>query len=179
MRNAAPPFSPCLRRHCLRHYCSSLLGRVPAATPALPAQHHAGCGAACRGLSSTLTGASAYCRPRARLYGPYLSYSGDAGAVTDQQSVVVVAVFSEPVTGMSASSFTVTGPATGASIAGVKLVQGTSTYYHAVVNLPASYWGNVQVSLSVSAPAPLASHAACLAYSAQEGCRTLPADHAA
>ena len=79
-----------------------------------------------------------------------MGYSGDAGAVTDQQSVAVVAVFSEPVTGVAASSFSVSGPATGASVAGVKLVQGTSTYYHAVVNLPASYYGSVQVALSVS-----------------------------
>ena len=99
-----------------------------------------------------LTGAWWGCagRPRGRLYGPYLGYSGDAGAVTDQQSVAVVAVFSEPVTGVGADSFTVVGPATGASVAGVKLVQGTTSYYHAVVNLPASYYGRVQVTMTVS-----------------------------
>ena len=95
------------------------------------------------------------CRPRGRLYGPYLGYSGDAGAVTDQQSVAVVAVFSEPVIGVAAASFTVAGPATGASVAGVKLVPGTTTYYHAVVNLPASYWGPVRVTLIVSPCASL------------------------
>lgn len=64
--------------------------------------------------------------------------------------MVVTAVFSEPVTGMGAGSLSVAGPATGASIAGVKLMPGTTTYYHAVVNLPAAYWGTVSVSFTVS-----------------------------
>lgn len=97
----------------------------------------------------THSGSVVGCRPRARLYGPYLGYSGDAGAITDEQSVAVVAVFSEPVTGVDARSFSLTGPATGATVAGVKLVPGTSTYYHAVVNLPASYYGRVQVNFVV------------------------------
>ena len=78
-----------------------------------------------------------------------MATSGDLGPTTAEQNVVVDLVFSEPVQGLTAASFAVSGPASGASVTGVKLVRGTATYYHAAISLPTSYYGLVTVSLKV------------------------------
>ena len=91
------------------------------------------------------------CRPVGQLYAPYMPYSGDQGLVTGEQDVVLLLVWSEPVTGLTANSFSVSGPSvTGSIISGLKLLRGTNTYYHLTVNLPGSYFGAVTVSLQVS-----------------------------
>ncbi len=43
----------------------------------------------------------------------------------------------------------VSGPAT-ASVAALKLLRGTSSYYHLLVNLPADYTGSVSIIFTVS-----------------------------
>ena len=60
-------------------------------------------------------------------------------------------VFSEPVTGLTASSFSISGPS-GATVSGLKLIRGTATYYHFVVHLPGEFSESATVSLVVSAP---------------------------
>ena len=80
-----------------------------------------------------------------------MPYSGDQGLVTGDQDVVLLLVWSEPVTGLTANSFSVSGPSvTGSIISGLKLLRGTNTYYHLTVNLPGSYFGAVTVRLQVS-----------------------------
>ena len=79
---------------------------------------------------------------------PYALFSGSWGPTTSDQNVVLALVFSEPVTGLSASSFGVSGPSE-ATISGLKLYRGTNTYHHLVVNLPGNYYDRVTVSLSV------------------------------
>lgn len=96
-------------------------------------------------------------RPVASLYAAYTATSGDQGAVTSEQDVVAVAVFSEPVTGLSPASFKLAGP-NGAAVTALKLLRGTSSYYHALLALPPSYYGPVTLSLAASWPScPLPS----------------------
>ena len=45
------------------------------------------------------------CRPVGVLYAPYVAFSGSQGAITSEQNVALLAVFSEAVTGLSASNF--------------------------------------------------------------------------
>ena len=78
-----------------------------------------------------------------------MAFSSDYGAVTDQQSCVLILVFSEPIVGLVATQFKVSGP-TSTSVTGLKLLQGTSSYYHALVVIAASYTGQVTVTFSVS-----------------------------
>lgn len=47
----------------------------------------------------------AFCRPVGILYAPYMAFSGSQGAVTNDQNVALLAVFSEAVTGLSTSNF--------------------------------------------------------------------------
>ena len=89
------------------------------------------------------------CRPVGQMISPYLTYSGDQGLVTSEQDVVLLLVFSEPVNGLTASSFSISGPS-GASVSGLKLLRGTNTYYHFTVNLPGTYYDAVTVNLQVS-----------------------------
>lgn len=89
------------------------------------------------------------CRPVGRIFTPYMSFSNDYGAVTDQQNCVLVLVFSEPVTGLSAAQLKVSGPPT-ASVTALKLLQGTSSYYHVLVVIATAYTGQVMVTFSVS-----------------------------
>ena len=89
------------------------------------------------------------CRPVGRMFAPYMAFSSDYGAVTDQQSCVLILVFSEPIVGLVATQFKVSGP-TSTSVTGLKLLQGTSSYYHALVVIAASYTGQVTVTFSVS-----------------------------
>ena len=84
-----------------------------------------------------------------RLFSAYMSTSGDLGLVTAEQNAILLAVFSEPVTGLSTQSFQVTGPPS-STIQALKPVAGTLTYYHVVIALPGDYYGNVTVSLTVS-----------------------------
>ena len=94
---------------------------------------------------------TADCRPVGQLFAPYMPFSGSQGLVTAEQDVVLLLVWSEPVTGLTANSFSVSGPSvTGSIISGLKLLRGTNTYYHLTVNLPGSYYGAVTVSLQVS-----------------------------
>lgn len=86
---------------------------------------------------------------------PYTIYSGSQGLITSDQNVVLALVFSEPVTGLTANSFSISGPS-GATISGLKLLRGTNTYYHLVVNLPGTYYDSVTVSLSVRGAVPFA-----------------------
>lgn len=65
------------------------------------------------------------------------------------QSVVLILVFTEPVTGLATTSFSVSGP-TGPTIGGLQLVRGTNTYYHVTINVPGDYYGGVTVTLAVS-----------------------------
>ena len=76
--------------------------------------------------------------------------SGEQGLVTQEQNVVLLLVFSEPVSGLSPKSFSVSGPS-GATIQGLKLLRGTTTYYHFTVSLPGDYFDAVTVSLRVRA----------------------------
>ena len=78
-----------------------------------------------------------------------MATAGDLGPTTSEQNVVALLVFSEPVQGLTAASFAVSGPASGASVTGVKLLRGTSSYYHAAISLPAAYYGQVTVFLKV------------------------------
>ena len=68
------------------------------------------------------------------------------------QSIVLILVFTEPVTGLATTSFSVSGP-TGPTIGGLQLVRGTNTYYHVTINVPGDYYGGVTVTLEVSAQA--------------------------
>lgn len=86
------------------------------------------------------------------MYLPYTSFSNDNGAVTDQQTCVVVLVFSEPVAGLTANHIKVTGPSS-ASVSGLQLLQGTSSYYHLLISVADSYIGQVNVAVIVS-PSP-------------------------
>ena len=88
-------------------------------------------------------------RPVGRLYSAYMSASGDMGLATSEQNAILLAVFSEPVTGLSTQSFQVTGPPS-STVQALKPVAGTLTYYHVVIGLPGDYYGNVTVSLTVS-----------------------------
>ncbi len=88
-------------------------------------------------------------RPVGRLFSAYMSASGDMGLVTSEQNAILLAVFSEPVTGLSTQSFQVTGPPS-STIQALKPVAGTLTYYHVVIGLPGDYYGNVTVALTVS-----------------------------
>ena len=78
----------------------------------------------------------------------YASYSGDLGLITTEQDVVLLLVFSEPVNGLKASSFSISGPS-GATVSVLKLLRGTNTYYHFTVNLTGTYYDAVTVSLQV------------------------------
>ena len=111
--------------------------------------------------------AGACCRPVGQIMSPYAVYSGDQGLITSDQDVILVLVFSEPVTGLTAGSFSVSGPS-GATVSGLKLLRGTNTYYHFVVNLPGIYYDSVTVSLSVSS-SPAGLHGVCTCE-----CRVLP-----
>lgn len=86
---------------------------------------------------------------------PYTVFSGSQGLITDEQNVVLALVFSEPVTGLTASSFSISGPS-GATISGLKLLRGTNTFYHLVVQLPGTYYDGVTVSLTVCGFGPIA-----------------------
>lgn len=46
-------------------------------------------------------------------------------------------------------------------MSGVKLLRDTSTYYHAAISLPSSYYGQVQVALAVG-PAASAPCSMCI-----------------
>lgn len=97
------------------------------------------------------------CRPVGQFFAPYMPYSGSEGLVTSEQDVVLLLVWSEPVTGLSPTSFSVSGPSvTGSIISGLKLLRGTNTYYHLTVNLPGNYYGGITVSLQVSLDSPFA-----------------------
>ncbi|KAL0045825.1 hypothetical protein WJX82_005870 [Trebouxia sp. C0006] len=86
-------------------------------------------------------------RPVGQLYST-MPYSGAQGSVTSDQTVVLKLVFSEPVTGVSASSFLVSGPTfNGSPVSGVRLLRGTNSFYHLAINLPGGYYGPVTVSL--------------------------------
>ncbi|BDA42482.1 probable extracellular serine proteinase at N-terminal half [Coccomyxa sp. Obi] len=86
-------------------------------------------------------------RPVGRLYAPYMAMSSDGGALTCQQAVALIMVWSEPITGLETSQFTVTGPAS-ASVVALKLLRGTSSYYHLLLNLPSAYIGSVSVTFT-------------------------------
>jgi hypothetical protein len=86
-------------------------------------------------------------RPRGSLFSTYMAYAGGGGVITSQQSVVLVLVFTEPVTGLTPKSFQVSGPV-GPTISGLKLVRGTNSYYHLTVNVPGNYYGGVTVTVT-------------------------------
>ena len=88
------------------------------------------------------------CRPVGQMLAAYASYSGDLGLITPEQDVVLLLVFSEPVNGLKASSFSISGPS-GATVSGLRLLRGTNTYYHFTVNLPGNYYDAVTVNLQV------------------------------
>ena len=57
------------------------------------------------------------------LVSPTLPYSGGVGLVTGDQLVALVAAFTEPVTGLTAASFALAGPPTGATVSALQLVR--------------------------------------------------------
>lgn len=89
------------------------------------------------------------CRPVGQFYSN-LPFSGEQGLVTFDQTVVVHLIFSEPVSGLSTSSFTLSGPMFMSNpVSGVRLLRGTNTYYHMAVTLPGDYYGPVTINLQV------------------------------
>ena len=88
------------------------------------------------------------CRPVASLFAAYMATSGDQGPITGEQNAVAVAVFSEPITGLSTASFKIDGPPM-ATVSALKLLRGTSSYYHILLALPPAYYGPVTLSLMV------------------------------
>lgn len=96
-------------------------------------------------------------RPVGRMYAPYMAISSDGGALTGQQACAMVIVWAEPVAGLATSQFKVSGPST-ASVGALKLLRGTSSYYHLLVNLPADYTGAVSIAFTVRFTLPLISH---------------------
>ena len=90
------------------------------------------------------------CRPVGRLTFPYAAFPGEQGLTTDEQDVRLLLVFSEPVTGLTVSSFSVSGPS-GAYVSHLQLLRGTKTFYHLVVSLPGVYYVSATVSLVVGA----------------------------
>ena len=93
------------------------------------------------------------------MYAPYMAISSDGGALTSQQACALVIVWAEPVTGLAASQFKVSGPPS-ASVGALKLLRGTSSYYHLLVNLPADYTGPVSIAFTVSSTSPVTGHEA-------------------
>ena len=89
-----------------------------------------------------------WARPVGQLMAPYMAISGELGPVTSQQSVVLLAVFSEPVTGLLPGTLRIAGPP-GGSITALKLLANTATYYQMLLTLPAGYYGPVTVALAV------------------------------
>lgn len=127
------------------HFCM-----VPGISPTLLQGSGAGLGA-CPRAEVTLNRFCNLCRPVGQFFAPYMPYSGSQGLVTSEQNVVLLLVWSEPVTGLTPNSFSVSGPSVTASIvSGLKLLRGTNTYYHLTVNLPGDYYGGVTVTLQVS-----------------------------
>ena len=47
------------------------------------------------------------CRPVGQIYAPYMVFSGGQGAITSQQNVVLLIVFSEAVQGLATTNFQV------------------------------------------------------------------------
>ncbi len=97
------------------------------------------------------------------MFSPYMPYSGEQGLVTNDQNVVLLLVFSEPVNGLTASSFSISGPS-GATVSGLKLLRGTNTYYHFTVNLPGTYYDAVTVNLQVRLACCTMPAAVCLSH---------------
>ena len=81
-----------------------------------------------------------------KLLAPYMTFSAEDGLITQQGDVVLLIAFSEPVEGLDAGGIAVS-PA--ASMAGLKKVRGTETYYQVFVSLPPTYYGPVQVAITV------------------------------
>ena len=146
------------------------------------------------------------------MYAPYMATSGNQGAVTSKQTVTLLIVFSEAVSGLTTSNFKVccfeapshtpcikrfkaeacitkliasltpmrrsitspperrlyicalqsklplyiqvSGPV-GATVTALKLLRGTISYYHLVVQLPATFYGQTTVAFVVSFDTPL------------------------
>ena len=63
------------------------------------------------------------CRPRGVLLSSTLPYSGGVGLTTGDQLVSLVAAFTEPVTGLTAASFALAGPPSGATVSALQLVR--------------------------------------------------------
>lgn len=62
-------------------------------------------------------------RPRGALLSVFMATRGGAGLITNEQLVPLVMAFTEPVTGLTAASFTVAGPTSGASVTALQLVR--------------------------------------------------------
>lgn len=104
-----------------------------------------------------------------------MAVSSDGGALTSQQASALVIVWSEPITGLAASQFKIMGPAS-ASVGALKLLRGTSSYYHLLLQLPGDYTGPVSVTFTVSSsqvPLPRALLTHCADNNSQlvPGCR--------
>ena len=69
------------------------------------------------------------CRPRGALLSVLMASQGRAGLMTNDQLVPLVMAFTEPVTGLLATSFTVTGPPSGASVTALQLVRHMEGIY--------------------------------------------------
>lgn len=81
-----------------------------------------------------------------KLIAPYMVFSAEDGLITQQGDVVLLLAFSEPVQGLDAGGIAVSP---GATVAGLKKIRGTETYYQMFVSLPPTYYGTVQVAITV------------------------------
>lgn len=75
-----------------------------------------------------------------------MAFSGEDGLITQQGDVVLLIAFSEPVQGLDAGGIAVSPAAT---VAGLKKIRGTETYYQVLVSLQPTYYGPVQVAITV------------------------------
>lgn len=85
-------------------------------------------------------------RPVGKIIAPYMAYSAEDGLVTQQSQVVLLVVFSEAIEGLEGGGI-LTAPA--ATVSGLKKLRGTDTYYQVMLSVPPTYFGQVQVSITV------------------------------
>lgn len=72
--------------------------------------------------------------------------------MTGDQNAVLLLAFSEPIAGLSAASFSVSGPIS-TNVKAIKLLPGTKTFYHIFLAFPSDYYGPVTLTLTVGVPA--------------------------
>ncbi len=76
-----------------------------------------------------------------------MANSTGLGLITEEWNITLVCVFTEPVIGLTAQDFTITGPS-GIAATNLQMLPNTLTYYSFDINL-GQYYGNVTVSFTV------------------------------